>query len=470
MKKFRKLIGFACTFALTLSAFGCGKKTTTTEEPTTEEVASDTDVTTEAPYLSDPDVVVSENPLPFELPALDGQNIYIYSFDDVLGERIDTQFRSRYPEYSDMVVYKKITVDSKGPDYQTQIQEIIDNSAEDPAIIAVRDTELLYYMGWDYVIPIEESGLDISLYKESAYDYTVDFGTNEADELMALTWQVTPGMMFYNTKIAEEVLGTSDPEKIQAMVSDVDGFLEVAEQMKESKYYMVSAPDELMNPILDQRTSAFVEDGKLVLDPIVGDYLDVSKTIYKENYSANQPRGSAKWSSNMSNGKVFCYFGSSIWLTDESVFAPGQQKYNCVKGPFDYHLGGTYLLYGKNCQNKELAALLMYTLCCDEDAMYDLYEDDTDFPNNVVAVEHLLADGVGDHEKLGYQNPVSIMDAAAKQLDRSNATIYDSEIAEYITAVAASYNTGNLATLEDAYNSIQKRADEGIFAPSEEEE
>ena len=66
----------------------------------------------------------------------------------------------------------------------------------------------------DYIIPVTDIGLTMDMYA-NAYDYTVEYATVDG-ELKAMTWQATPGVVAYRTDIAEEVLGFSDPESVQA--------------------------------------------------------------------------------------------------------------------------------------------------------------------------------------------------------------------------------------------------------------
>ncbi|MDD6328564.1 MAG: hypothetical protein Q4D54_06530 [Eubacteriales bacterium] len=458
MNNYRRVISLILIVCMCFGLSACGKKQE--ENQTTEQQATPQDATSES--LFDESVVVTPNPLPMELPTLGGEKIYVYSYDSVFGNRMDSEFRSRYPEFSDLVEYRDLNYQVTDPAYMDALKEATEGR-EKPSVFIVPDNQVKRFLEWEYAAPIADCGLDTTLYTKEAYPYTVDFGTDADGNLKALTWQATPGVMFYNTKIAEEVLGVSDASSVQAMVSDFDGFMEVAAKMKEAGYYMTSSPEDLMQPWLDMKQTPWVVDGTLTVDTVVTDYLEGAKEIYANNYSMNQARGTAKWSNNMSNGKVFCFFGSSVWLSKNSVFVPKEQKYRVCAGPFVYHLGGAYIFIGKDCPNNELLALLLYTMTCDEDAMYDLCETDDDFPNNQAAVSRLIADGVtmGD-VYLNGQAPLETFDVIAKQLDRSNATEYDTEIEEYFLAVSHTYNTGNKSTLEDAIESLRKRVEEGV--------
>ena len=113
--------------------------------------------------------------------------------------------------------------------------------------------------------------------------------------------------------------------------------------------------------------------------------------------------------------------------------------WNVCVGPVSYHWGGSYMLITDKCPNKELAAFLIYTLCCDTDTMYDLYADDYDFPNNQEAVANLIADGVGANPILDGQDPLAQWDEAAKGLSLQYATSYDATFNGYLDSAASTF-------------------------------
>ena len=106
--------------------------------------------------------------------------------------------------------------------------------------------------------------------------------------------------------------------------------------------------------------------------------------------------------------------------------------------------------------------MILYTMTCDVDAMYDLGETDSVFPNNRAAVKRLIDDQIVMGEVLYCKTPLVDFDNVASALDRSNATKYDAQIDNILSAVALTYNTGNKLTVEDAIDSLKKRVSEGI--------
>ncbi|MCM1272483.1 MAG: extracellular solute-binding protein [Clostridium sp.] len=454
MKKIKKAMALSLALAMGLSLVACGDKKddgTTTEAPASSETP-DSEAPADSEETEGGEEAASGVDAWVEGALANGSKINVYSWNDELGNRIDTHFRSRYPEVESLVVYNNLNIEGTTDEYPAKIKAAYDEGGDGtPGIVAADDSVALSFMEKDWAIPVTDLGLTLDMYS-NAYQFTVDYATNANGDLMAMTWQAAGGVFAYNTEIAEEVLGTSDPDEVQSMISNWDGFLDVAAKMKEKGYAMVSGADEVKYPMLDQRKSAWVIDGKLNVDPAVEEFFELSKTLYTEGYTMNAAQWSTDWTANMTNKTTFGYFGCTWFipwsLTIEDTDAFG--KYRVVSGPVGYHWGGSYLTVTDKCENKDLAALVIYTLCCDEEAMYDLFAKDTDYPNNQAAVKKLMDDGVGALDKLGGQNPLEAYDATAKKVEIKIATSYDSQINNIMSDVSGKYNSGEIASVEAA--------------------
>ena len=109
----------------------------------------------------------------------------------------------------------------------------------------------------------------------------------------------------------------------------------------------------------------------------------------------------------------------------------------------------------KDCPNPELAAFLVYSLCCDEDIMYTIACDTLDFVNNKAVIEKEIANGDGASPMLGGQNPVEVWAESAKGIDLSNSTYLDASLKAIMDKASEAYNAGTLATAEDAVQYVK---------------
>lgn len=459
MKK--KIVSLTLASVLALSALaGCGN--TTTDAPAADGTTTDGAATTDdgaAPAGDDTTPAVDDAApvaaATMEAPSTDGwddsMKIYAYSWNDEFGGRLQYVLDA-YPEYADYVEYVNLGVSGTDGTYQAAIDSLIaNNDAKFPSIIAADNDVAKYYSETAVTLPMSEVGITADMYA-NAYQYTVDYATYDG-VLKAVTWQATPGSVVYRADIAEEVLGASDHDTVQAAVATWDKFFETAEAMKAAGYKMTSGPDEIKYACFDQQTSAWVQNDTLKLDSSVTDFFELSKKLYDGGYTNNGSMWDATWNADY-EGDVFCYFGCT-WSVYWCMVFNGEEdstygSWRVTEGPVGYHWGGTYLMVVDGCPNTELAGFLLYELCCDADLMYTVACDTLDFVNNKEAIAKEIANGDGASPILGGQNPVETWDAAARLIDLSNATYLDAPIKDSITKASTAYNNGELATVDDA--------------------
>jgi len=69
-------------------------------------------------------------------------------------------------------------------------------------------------------------------YEAQAPAYVTDMGRDADGDIVAMSWQATPGGFFYKRSVAKEALGTDDPDEVSAMLADNTKLLETAEKLK----------------------------------------------------------------------------------------------------------------------------------------------------------------------------------------------------------------------------------------------
>lgn len=402
-----------------------------------------------------------------EAPSTDGwdasKKIYAYCWDNDFKGKLEIVLEAN-PQYKDYVEIVSTGQSGTGPEYKTTVDTAFSGGEKYPSLVAA-DNDVAKYWSEDSskTIALSEIGLTSEMYAD-AYPFASEYGTYDG-KLTCMTWQATPGSVYYNREIAKEVFGTDDPDKVQELLKDWDTFFETADKLKEKGYYIVSGADDVKYAIWDsEQKSAWVTDKDgtetLTLDSAVNTYLETAKKLYDGGYvDTTSKLWESPWKSNM-DGKAFCYFACP-WFKDTIVgAAPNIAKaggWGACAGPASYHWGGTYVMVGKDTPNPELAAYLMYELCCDADMMYTISEKTGDFVNNQKAVEKLIADGKGAQDFLGGQNPFSVWNENAKTLSLKNVTYSDSTIKSYIDKASEGYNNGTY-TLDQAIQFIKDQA------------
>jgi len=220
----------------------------------------------------------------------------------------------------------------------------------------------------------------------------------------AFSYQATPGAFFYRRSIAKECLGTDDPEQVQAMVADMDKFVETAAKIKEcgtGDYYTVGTGAELFTPFLANRAQPWVVDGELVIDPKIVEYVRFAKMMRDNGYESGATQWTEGWFAGMNdtlkdaNGtpkKVFSYFlptwGLPYVLSPNSTPKDGGTgtagDWAMVNGPMSYQWGGTWVGVLEGSPNSELAKEFVKFVALDEENL-------TNWATGVYTNEYLKA-------------------------------------------------------------------------------
>lgn len=93
------------------------------------------------------------------------------------------------------------------------------------------------------------------------YQYTKDIVSDDG-KLKGTTWQATPGLFAYRRSIAKQVLGTDDPDEVQKKLGTWSDFDNVAAQMHDAGYYMLSGYDDSYRTFSNNVSGKWVQDGK----------------------------------------------------------------------------------------------------------------------------------------------------------------------------------------------------------------
>ncbi len=451
MKK-KLLSGLLAATMVASMMVGCGSETT--EAPATEPAETTEAAATEPATES---AVVEETAV-MEAPSAEGRSdINIYLWDDDGQGKCEYVLSKMDSALADHIKIVNLGVGGTDQAYADAINAGYADSANYPSVI-LSDAGFVKMLAADEnVMSIADAGITDAMYA-NAYDYTKELGSVDGT-LKALSWQATPGCLVYNAKMAEEVLGTSDPAEVGAQVSDWDKFFAVADQMKAAGYKMTSGPDEIKYAALNQRDSAWVTaDSKLQLGDEVVTYLENAKKLYDGDYTNKANTWAETWTAAMAEGDVFCYFGCTWFL--------GTMEASCVEGtanfgnwricaaPVAYNWGGTFLMIGKDSPDVELAAYFVYMMTCDEEVLYGLNADKGDFVNNKKVVEKLVADGVGERAMLGGQNALDVFSANASAV-KCVASDIDNDVIAAIDAASAAYNTGEYASTDECVQYVK---------------
>ena len=316
----------------------------------------------------------SQIPGSLKTPDINGEVLYIYSTDPSINDVV-TRFLEKYPLYEDMID----VVDCSGMSYE-EYEDRVNSSfdLEEPAGIVAMEEQQMGSLGESSYRVLTDLGITPEMCNE-AYDYTIKIGSVNGD-LKAMAWTACPGAFLYRTDIAEKVFGTSDPETIEAMTKDWDSFVEMAQKLKDAGYYTLSSKEDLFYGLNRKKND---ELEKALAD--IGAFKDTTQWSEEWYESMGQdvfgffgPQWLFTW--------VICSSADSYGFTDKA----GDYGWGAALPPEPFHWGGSYLAVPESCQNPELAALFLYTACCDQDVAMALGKISQTQPNHIAAVKTLI--------------------------------------------------------------------------------
>lgn len=466
MRKIKKALALSLAMAMGLSLVACGGNDDATTEATTEAKTEATEAASDdATEATEADASATGA---IAAPSTDGwddsKKIYAYSWDEDFSKKMNVVL-DKFPEYKDYVEFVTLGVSGTKDEYKTAIDTALTSGDKYPSLIPA-DNDVAKYWSEDdtKTANLTDLGFTDDVMANS-YDFAKQYGTYNG-ELKAVTWQATAGSVFYRRDIAKEVLGSDDPETVQAALADWDKFFETADKLKDAGYKIVSGPSDVKYAIWDTQSQPWVTDDgsseKLTLDGAVTEYLETGKKIYDGGYSNNTALWDSSWAADMANdSKVFCYFGCPWFIGSMQGNGAVDGNWGAVTGPTSYHWGGTYVMVGKDTPNPELCAFLLYELTCDPDVGVDITNKTGDCVNNKAANERLingeLSSGNAAQKFLGGQNPIEVWAASAEGINLSNTTYQDASIKAFIDEAATAYNSNTYTSVDDAVKYIEDK-------------
>lgn len=466
MRKIKKALALSLAMAMGLSLVACGGNDDATTEAATEAKTEATEAASDdATEATEADASATGA---IAAPSTDGwddsKKIYAYSWDEDFSKKMNVVL-DKFPEYKDYVEFVTLGVGGTTDEYKTAIDTALTSGDKYPSLIPA-DNDVAKYWSEDdtKTANLTDLGFTDDVMANS-YDFAKQYGTYNG-ELKAVTWQATAGSVFYRRDIAKEVLGSDDPETVQAALADWDKFFETADKLKDAGYKIVSGPSDVKYAIWDTQSQPWVTDDgsseKLTLDGAVTEYLETGKKIYDGGYSNNTALWDSSWAADMANdSKVFCYFGCPWFIGSMQGNGAVDGNWGAVTGPTSYHWGGTYVMVGKDTPNPELCAFLLYELTCDPDVGVDITNKTGDCVNNKAANERLingeLSSGNAAQKFLGGQNPIEVWAASAEGINLSNTTYQDASIKAFIDEAATAYNSNTYTSVDDAVKYIEDK-------------
>ena len=453
--------------ATLLAGCGAAAETAAPEAAATEEAAE----AAEATEATEETAEATEETAEATAAEDEGKVLNIYCWN----EEFKSRMTDHYPGYEevdattgkigDIEVRWQITPNADNA-YQDNLDQHLlaqaDAAADDKIdMFLVEADYALKYTDTEYTLPVADLGITDADTADQ-YQYTKDIVKDSNGVLKGVSWQGCPGIMFYNRAIAEEVLGTQEPEEVQEFVKDWDTFNETAAKLKDAGYKVTSTVNDTYRVYSNNVSSKWVDGTTVKVDDNIKKWVEDSKALVDADETGTDDLWSDAWQKGFyPDGKVFAYFGPA-WLINFSMAADQEGSVGfdggwgaCV-GPQSFYWGGTWICAAAGTDNAGTVADIMRKLTCDKDIMLEIVTKDDDFVNNKPAMEEMAASADYSSKILGGMNPLALYCQGADKVDLSNISEYDQACNEEFQNAMKNYFTGKAASYEEALEIFKK--------------
>jgi hypothetical protein len=348
-----------------------------------------------------------------------------------------------------------VQVQNEGGAYQKALDEALKGQKESDNKVDMFLIEADYALKYTDSKDTDYSGLvalspqDIGITDDDTknmYEYTKDAVRDPiSGDVKALSWQATPGLLYYDVAMAKEVLGTDEPDKVQEFVKDWDTFKDTAKKMKDKGYIMLSSFADTFRVFGANMTAPWVTDKKLSLDPQMEAWIKQTKEFTDNGWNNKTDQWTDAWNADMRKGaKVFCFFMPS-WGVDNCLYKQGgdaaKGKWKATVGPAGWFWGGSWICGAVDSDNQDIVADIMKTMTCNTDVAKFLIDSVGEMVNNKEAVAQ--AKDSYKNEFLGGQNHIALMSESADKISlKGKISAYDQTCVEKLQGDMAEYFKG----------------------------
>jgi ABC-type glycerol-3-phosphate transport system substrate-binding protein len=422
MSKLTRTLALLATLAMASSAFvACGGGNTESTGSTAETTAA-ADASSED--AADTTAADADSEGGEEQSA--GGEISLPSTDDTLTVVCwtDADLANMFDQFSGNAVYQNCG--DNGGDASTKYATYL-NSGDDVDLFVAEAGWILNYINDDsFSAPLADLGITADDYKD-AYQYTVEIGTDNNGVLKGASWQAAAGGYAYNADLAEQYLGVTSPEEMQAKIDSWDKFEATAAELKEAsdgKVTIAATIGGLWQAFSTAKNAAWV-DGTTIKTDVAKEFTDMVKGYVDNGYvDPTVEQWSTDWTNVGLNGETLGYFYSTWCLGEGAQLEQNggnAGNWRIVRGPQDFFWGGSWLCVSPNCNTADQAAdfIRQFTVNADTMEEYALYSGD--FVNNKVAMDKIVAEGSNSNALLGGQDQFAVLADVAAGIKMSDS-------------------------------------------------
>lgn len=345
--------------------------------------------------------------------------------------------------------------------FRQRIDQVLASGEDAPDIIICDINYARHYALSDMTIPLNNIGIS---YQELQYmyEYTFSLTTDEDSVIKGVTWEVTPGAVFYCRSAMMSELGVSEPGEVAPLFESWDAVLSTAQAVNEASggtRNLISCPADIQDAYINGRDESwFDSNGNLQTPEYMQEYLPLLDALTNDGLTFDVSRWSSQWSVRLSNRTGIAYFGTMRF--GELFLRPNHSgDWGIVAPPHNYYDGGNYIFVTSYCDMEASAARFIRNVAVNEDNLYEMADDGITV-NNISVMMACAEDDTYCEAWLGGQNPFRVFSQVAWGIDASDISPYDSLIEEEFIDYASAYANGDYSNPELAIDAFEEAAEE----------
>ncbi|TCL76263.1 carbohydrate ABC transporter substrate-binding protein (CUT1 family) [Hydrogenispora ethanolica] len=193
---------------------------------------------------------------------------------------------------------------------------------------------------------------------KAVFSYLLPIMKNSKGEICGIEQGINPAAMAYRRDLAQEYLGTDDPDKLAKLLPDWDAFIKKGKEVRAKsggKVFMMQGIGDIKNIIREQDPSPWVVKGTVnatrLFKPVLAKVVQFRDAQILDKLEPWTPA----WYASYGQGKHI-FAGCAIW-SPQYVIEPNDKNgkghwglMNCPGGNFSW--GGTTLGISKQCKHK----------------------------------------------------------------------------------------------------------------------
>ena len=358
-----------------------------------------------------------------------------------------------------------------GGDASAKYDELFNSGKDLDVYFCEADWALKYINDDSKTLALDKLGFTDANFAD-IYSYTDEIGKDSNGVRKGVSWQAAAGGFAYRADLAEEYLGVTSPEEMQAQIGDWDKFVAAAQTIADKSGGKTALADTLggmWQAFACGRTQAWVDENDVLqIDDSCKKFADTAKTLWDMGgVTKNEQWASdGSWQAAGVDGSCMGYFvstwGFGGFFLDANGGVGGETygKWAVCQGPTPYYWGGTWIVVNPATDNGQEAQDFIKSATVSNDQMKTYSTTKPEFVNNKTVMDELIGSGTVFNKDITgeFKDGQNFYAELAKNVESINfnglITPYDAAIkSQFINAVKENYLTG--ASWEDTVSAFE---------------